>query len=76
MNMSDPKTIAATLTQDQKNFLLYFYAAPGGKEYRNGSPRGLVARGLLGYAWGSNSSFGYKTTALGKQVVNELAKGE
>jgi hypothetical protein len=36
---------------------------------RNGSPRGLVRKGCLAYRWGTNPSYGYVVTALGKRSL-------
>jgi hypothetical protein len=66
--MTDPKTIAAQLSEAQKAYVRSYY---GGTK-REGRPHGLVARNLLGYRWGMNASMGYRETSLGREVFNFL----
>jgi hypothetical protein len=69
---------ARELTIGQRAYLISFYeneiwfmiGTP------RGTPRGLVRRGLIGYAWGNTSQMGYEKTKLGKKVFDILIKGK
>lgn len=54
--------IAAALSPYQQDYM----------KTGRGRPHGLVARGLLAYRWGMNSSMGYKITQLGLAVRSHL----
>jgi hypothetical protein len=70
--MKSPEKILSELTQDQKDYLAYFYKIPSGTVGRKGSLKGLIARGLLDYAWGRTPQMGYKATSLGLAVSKLL----
>lgn len=68
--MKTPEQHAAELSGNQINYILSFY----GEASTYGSPRGLVARGLLSYTWGNDPSMGYVKTNLGLKVFRILKK--
>jgi hypothetical protein len=66
--MTDAREVAARLTKAQRDYIL--------TDGREGSPRGLVRRGLLRYRWGTNPSFGYVSSEKARAVRAELERQE